>query len=32
MGKVIGAANMQLAGKSDGKSIAEMVKKVMAEI
>ena len=32
MGKVIGAANKQLAGKSDGKSIAEMVKKVMAEI
>jgi len=30
MGKVIGAANKQLAGKSDGKSIAEMVKKVMA--
>jgi hypothetical protein len=32
MGKVIGAANKQLAGKSDGKSIAEMVKKVMSEI
>ena len=32
MGKVIGAANKQLAGKSDGKSIAEMFKKVMAEI
>lgn len=32
MGKVIGAANKQLAGKSDGKSIAEMVKKVITEI
>jgi uncharacterized protein YqeY len=32
MGKVIGSANKQLAGKSDGKSIAEMVKKVMSEI
>ncbi len=30
MGKVIGAANKQLAGKSDGKSIAEMVKKVLS--
>ncbi len=29
MGKVIGAANKQLSGKSDGKSIAEMVKQVL---
>ncbi len=29
MGKVIGAANKQLAGKSDGKSISEMVKQLL---
>lgn len=29
MGKVIGAANKALAGKSDGKSIADMVKQVL---
>ena len=29
MGKLIGAANKSLAGKSDGKSIAEMVKTVL---
>ncbi len=31
MGKVIGAANKALAGKSDGKSIAEMVKQVLSK-
>lgn len=31
MGKVIGAANKALAGKSDGKSISEMVKQVLAK-
>lgn len=31
MGKVIGAANKILQGKSDGKSIAEMVKQVLAK-
>lgn len=30
MGKVIGAANKHLAGKSDGKSISEMVKQLLA--
>lgn len=30
MGKVIGAANKKLSGKSDGKSIADMVKKVLS--
>ena len=30
MGKVIGAANKQLAGKADGKSISEMVKQLLA--
>lgn len=30
MGKVIGAANKALAGKSDGKSISEMVKKLLS--
>lgn len=29
MGKVIGAANKALSGKSDGKSIADMVKQVL---
>lgn len=29
MGKVIGAANKELSGKSDGKSIADMVKQVL---
>lgn len=29
MGKVIGAANKSLAGKSDGKSISEMVKQLL---
>ncbi len=31
MGKVIGAANKALAGKSDGKSLAEMVKQVLSK-
>lgn len=31
MGKVIGAANKSLAGKSDGKSIADMVKQVLSK-
>ena len=31
MGKVIGAANKALAGKSDGKAIADMVKQVLAK-
>lgn len=31
MGKVIGAANKFLAGKSDGKSISEMVKQVLSK-
>lgn len=31
MGKVIGAANKALAGKSDGKSIADMVKQVLSK-
>ncbi|MDD5571684.1 MAG: GatB/YqeY domain-containing protein [Bacteroidales bacterium] len=30
MGKIIGIANKQLAGKADGKSIAEIVKKLLA--
>ncbi len=30
LGKVMGAASKQLAGKTDGKSISEMVKKVLA--
>ena len=30
MGKVMGVASKQLSGKSDGKSISEMVKKVLA--
>ncbi len=30
MGKVMGVASKQLAGKADGKSISEMVKKVLA--
>lgn len=30
LGKVMGVASKQLAGKSDGKSISEMVKKVLA--
>jgi len=30
MGKVMGVASKQLAGKTDGKSISEMVKKVLA--
>lgn len=30
MGKVIGAANKQLAGKADGKSIAAVVKELLA--
>ena len=30
MGKVIGAANKQLAGKADGKTISEMVKQLLA--
>ncbi len=30
MGKVMGAANGRLAGKADGKSISEMVKKLLA--
>ncbi len=30
MGKVMGAANQQLAGKADGKSISEVVKKILA--
>jgi uncharacterized protein YqeY len=29
MGKVMGAANAQLAGKADGKTIAETVKKLL---
>jgi uncharacterized protein YqeY len=29
MGKVIAAANKDLAGKSDGRSISEMVKKLL---
>lgn len=31
MGKVIGAANKALAGKSDGKSIADMVKQLLSK-
>lgn len=31
MGKVIGAANKALAGKSDGKAIADMVKQVLTK-
>jgi len=31
MGKVIGAANKALSGKSDGKSIADMVKQVLSK-
>ena len=30
MGKVMGAANKQLAGKADGKTISDMVKKLLA--
>jgi uncharacterized protein YqeY len=30
MGKVIGAANKELAGKADGRTISEMVKKLLA--
>ncbi len=30
MGKVMGTANQQLAGKADGKSISEVVKKLLA--
>jgi hypothetical protein len=30
MGKVMGAANRQLAGKADGKTIAAMVKEILA--
>ncbi|MFT6182611.1 MAG: hypothetical protein ACJAYM_000113 [Flavobacteriales bacterium] len=30
MGKVMGAASMQLAGKADGKAISELVKKLLA--
>ncbi|WP_240432904.1 GatB/YqeY domain-containing protein [Taibaiella koreensis] len=30
MGKVMGAASKQLAGKADGKAISEMVKKILA--
>ena len=30
MGKVIGLANKQLAGKADGRTIAEMVKKMLS--
>jgi len=30
VGKVMGVASKQLAGKTDGKSISEMVKKVLA--
>jgi uncharacterized protein YqeY len=29
MGKVIGAANKELAGKADGRTIAEVVKKLL---
>ena len=31
MGKIIGVANKQLAGKADGKSIAAMVKSILAK-
>ena len=30
MGKVMGAANKQLAGKAEGKTISEMVKKILS--
>jgi uncharacterized protein YqeY len=30
MGKVMGAANKQLAGKADGKAISEIVKQLLA--
>jgi uncharacterized protein YqeY len=30
MGKVMGAATKQLAGKADGKMISEIVKKILA--
>jgi len=30
MGKVMGAANKKLAGKADGKSISEVVKKLLS--
>lgn len=32
MGKVIGLASKELAGKADGKAISEMVKKCLAEL
>lgn len=31
MGKVMGAANQQLAGQADGKTIAEIVKKLLSD-
>jgi uncharacterized protein YqeY len=31
MGKVIGAANKSLGGRSDGKSISEMVKQLLGK-
>ena len=31
MGKVMGAATKQLAGKADGKSISSMVKELLAK-
>ena len=30
MGKVMGAANQQLAGKADGRTISELVKSLLA--
>jgi len=30
MGKVMGVASKQLAGKADGKAISEMVKQILA--
>ena len=30
MGKVMGAANKQLAGKADGKTISEVVKRLLS--
>jgi uncharacterized protein YqeY len=32
MGKVMGAANKQLAGKADGKTIAAMVKELLTHV